>query len=414
MSNKKASSGLKRFKNLPRNVLALSLVSLLNDTSSEIIYPLLPIFLTLTLGSSPFAIGLIEGLAESVSSLLRLFAGYWSDKIRKRKPLVFLGYALTAITRPFLAFTTDWVQVLVVRTADRAGKGLRSAPRDALLASTVPFDQRGLAFGFHRAADNLGAVLGPLIGFFLILLIAQDPQSLSENEYRQIFLISSLPALIALLVLIFFVKDERLHEKSPSKVQLKFSLKELDPNFKRFLLAISLFTLSNSTDAFLLLKAQQTGVNAKMLPILWVFLHISKVVSSLVVGDFSDRISRKKLILSGWVLYTLVYAGFAFAEQEWQIWGLFLFYGFYFGLTESTERAFVADLTSEEKRGTAFGLYSLALSITVFPASLVFGVIWNLASSTVAFLFGAFLSLLAVLLLLIGVKDAYNANKTLE
>lgn len=411
MPDKETSSRLTRYKSLPRNVVALSVVSLLNDTSSEIIYPLLPIFLTLTLGSSPFAIGLIEGLAESVSSLLKLFSGYWSDKIRKRKPLVFFGYALTAITRPLLAFTTNWVQVLVVRTADRTGKGLRSAPRDALLASTIPFNQRGLAFGFHRAADNLGAVLGPLIGFFLVLLVAQDPQNLSADEYRQIFLIASLPALLALLVLVFFVKDEKFHESSPSKIQLKFSLKELDPNFKRFLLAISLFTLSNSTDAFLLLKAQQTGVSTKMLPILWVFLHISKVISSLVIGDFSDRIGRKKLILSGWLLYALVYAGFAFVEQEWQIWALFLFYGFYFGFTEGTERAFVADLTSEEKRGTAFGLYALALSITVFPASFIFGAIWNLASSTVAFLFGASLSLLAALLLFIGVKDTYNPNK---
>ncbi len=392
-------SFIARYKSLPRNVFALSLVSLLNDTSSEIIYPILPMFLTLALGTSPFAIGLIEGLAESIAALLKLFSGYWSDKIRRRKPLVFCGYALTAFTRPFLAFTTTWSQVLVVRAIDRIGKGIRSAPRDALIATKILPEQRGIAFGINRAADNLGAVIGPLIGYILIVTIASSPDKLSVDDYKKIFLLASVPTFLALLFIIFFVKEQRAAEVN-KKIHIKLSLSEFDPNFKRFLVSISLFTLSNSTDAFLLLKAQELGVKSSMLPILWMLLHIAKVISSLIGGDFSDKIGRKRIILSGWMLYALVYFGFAFVNSEWQIWLLFFIYGFYFGFTEGTERAFVADLIPEEKRGTAFGLYALAFSITVFPASVIFGAIWNFAGPTPAFLFGSTLSLLAAILFL--------------
>lgn len=392
-------SFIARYKSLPRNVFALSLVSLLNDTSSEIIYPILPVFLTIALGTSPFAIGLIEGLAESIASLLKLFSGYWSDKIRRRKPMVFWGYALTAFTRPFLAFTTTWPQVLAVRAIDRIGKGIRSAPRDALIATKILPEQRGIAFGMNRAADNLGAVIGPLISYILIVTIASSPDKLSVDDYRKIFLLASIPTFVALLFIVFFVKEQRSAEVN-KKIHVKLSLREFDPNFKRFLVSISLFTLSNSTDAFLLLKAQELGVKSSMLPILWMLLHIAKVISSLIGGDFSDKIGRKKIILSGWILYSLVYSGFAFANSEWQIWLLFFIYGFYFGFTEGTERAFVADLIPEEKRGTAFGLYALAFSITVFPASVIFGAIWNFAGPTSAFLFGSTLSLLAAILFL--------------
>ncbi|MCS6873260.1 MAG: MFS transporter [Pyrinomonadaceae bacterium] len=402
-------SKISRYEKLPRNVFFLSLVSLLNDTSSEIIYPLLPVFLTITLGTSPFAIGLIEGLAESVSSMLKLLSGRYSDRIRKRKPLVFLGYSLSSIARPLLAFTTSWHQVLLVRLADRLGKGIRSAPRDALLASEVPKEVRGLAFGLNRAADNFGAVIGPIISLVLILLLAEDFNNPSPEEYKKIFLIASIPAFLSLIVVFFFVKDAKPNN-TDGKIVIKFSLKDFDPNFKKFLLAVSIFTLSNSTDAFLLLKAQQAGIATGLLPLLWVMLHISKVISSLVGGELSDRFGRKKLILSGWVLYSLVYLGFAFASKDWQIWTLFLIYGFYFGFTEGTERAFIADLVPEEKRGTAFGLYAFAFSITVFPASLIFGIIWNLANSASAFIFGAFLSMCAVILLMNIKTSRLNQN----
>lgn len=391
-----------RYKNLSPNVLALSFVSLLNDTSSEIIYPLLPAFLALTLGATPFVIGLIEGFAESVAALLKLFSGYLSDKFSKRKFPVFLGYSMASLTRPLLAFVTSWQQVLFVRLADRAGKGIRGAPRDALLADSVAPDKRGFAFGFNRAADHLGAVFGPVTAFILLSYFADDPTNPTARDYRQVFLFASIPVVIGLFVIVFFVREKK-HEPRPEDeniTPIKLSLREFDVNFKRFLVVIALFTLSNSTDAFLLLRAEQSGIPVAVLPLLWMFLHFSKVVFSLIGGDLSDRVGRKKMIFAGWIIYALVYAGFAFVETDWQAWALFFIYGAYFGLTEGAEKALVADLVEPEKRGTAFGFYNLAFSITVFPASLIFGALWDQFGATAAFLTSSVISICAALLLL--------------
>ncbi len=391
-----------KYKNLPRNVWALSFVSLLNDTSSEIIYPLLPTFLALTLGASPFAIGAIEGIAESTASLLKLFSGYLSDRFNSRKLPVFIGYALATVTRPFLSFASNWEQVLLVRLTDRVGKGIRGAPRDALLAAEVPFEKRGLAFGFNRAADHLGAVFGPLIASLLLWIYAVNPQIPTVTEYQNVFLWASIPIVIGLFVIVFFVKEDSPNKIATEveKAPVKLSLKEFDGNFKRFLLVIALFTLSNSSDAFLLLRAGEAGITPALLPILWMFLHLSKVVSSLIGGSLSDKFGRKKLIFSGWILYALVYLGFAFINEAWQAWALFLVYGIYFGLTEGAEKALVADLVPEKKRGTAFGLYNLAFGITVFPASLLLGGIWSWYGASAAFIFSAILSVLAAIFLL--------------
>ena len=389
-----------RYRNLSGNVLALSLVSLLNDTSSEIIYPLLPAFLALTLGASPFAIGLIEGFAESVAAFLKLFSGYLSDKFDSRKLPVFLGYSLASITRPLLSFVMSWQQVLIVRVTDRVGKGIRGAPRDAIIAGSVPEEKRGLAFGFNRAADHLGAVIGPVVAFVLLSYFAVNPSSPTAREYQQVFLYASVPVVLGLFVIVFFVKENPKEISPIEQPKIKLSLKEFDSNFKRFLAVVALFTLSNSTDAFLLLRAEQTGVPVAVLPLLWMFLHFSKVVFSLIGGDLSDKFGRKTLIFSGWIVYALVYAGFAFANQAWQAWALFLIYGVYFGLTEGVEKALVADLVPKEKRGTAFGFYNLAFSITVFPASLVFGAIWSKFGASAAFLISACISICAAVFLL--------------
>jgi len=389
-----------RYKNLSGNVLALSLVSLLNDTSSEIIYPLLPAFLALTLGATPFVIGLIEGFAESVAAFLKLFSGYLSDKFDSRKLPVFLGYSLASITRPLLSFVTSWQQVLFVRVTDRVGKGIRGAPRDAIIAGSVPEEKRGLAFGFNRAADHLGAVIGPVVAFVLLSYFAADPSSPTAREYQQVFLYASIPVVLGLFVIVFFVKENPKEISPIEQPKIKLSLKEFDSNFKRFLAVVALFTLSNSTDAFLLLRAEQTGVPVAVLPLLWMFLHFSKVVFSLIGGDLSDKFGRKTLIFTGWIVYALVYAGFAFANEAWQAWALFFVYGVYFGLTEGVEKALVADLVLKGKRGTAFGFYNLAFSITVFPASLIFGAIWSEFGATSAFLVSACISLCAATLLL--------------
>lgn len=393
-------TGWRRYVSMPRNVLALSVVSFLNDTSSEIIYPLLPAFLALALGASPFAIGLIEGFAESVASLLKLFSGYLSDKFGTRKLPVFLGYSLAAIMRPFLAFVTSWPQVLVVRMTDRVGKGIRGAPRDALIAESVPRSERGFAFGFNRAADHLGAVFGPVAAFLLLIIFAVDPQDPTIREYQQVFLFASVPVVLGLLVIAFFVKEDRKKPTAVSPTPIKFSLAGFDGNFKRYLVVVAVFTLSNSTDAFLLLRATQAGISPAVLPLLWMVLHFSKVVFSLLGGGLSDRFGRKQLIITGWLIYAAVYAGFSFVNAPWQCWILFVVYGAYFGLTEGVEKAFVADMVPENKRGTAYGLYNLAFGITVFPASLLFGLLWNEFGVATAFLTSAAVSIIAIFMLM--------------
>lgn len=393
----------RRYRGLPRNVFAIGLVSLLNDASSEIIYPLLPIFLANSLGASARAIGTIEGLAESVASLLKLFAGYLSDRLGKRKSLVVAGYSVASLARPLLAFAQTWTQVLAIRLTDRVGKGIRTAPRDAMIADTVRVEQRGLAFGFHRAMDHAGAVIGPLIGYVLVILFVANAQSPTTGEFSRIFLVASVPALLAVLVAIFFMRESPQHSSSDNQVR-KLSLRGFDSNFKRFLLVLALFTLSNSSDSFLILRAMDAGVSVALVPLLWAAHHGTKVLSSLYGGDLSDRLGRKRLIVSGWILYAAVYAGFAYATNQASLWVLFLVYGIYFGLAEGAEKALVADLVRPEQRGTAYGLYNLAFGITVFPASFLMGTIWDWKGPTVAFLLSAFMGATAAMLLLIFVR----------
>ena len=397
----------RRYRRLPRNVFAISLVSLLNDASSEIIYPLLPLFLAITLGASPAAIGLIEGAAESVSSLLKLFSGYFSDRSGRRKGLVVFGYALASFVRPLLAFATSWYQVLGLRLADRVGKGIRSAPRDAMIADAAAPQERGLAFGFHRAMDHAGAVVGPLLGYVILLIVSANKNAPTADDYMKVFLLASVPALAAVLVAVFFLRETQKARATGVEGLTeppRLSLRGFDGNFKRFLLIVALFTLSNSSDAFLLLRAREVGVSVATIPLLWAALHATKVLSSLIGGDLSDRLGRRTLIVAGWILYAAVYAEFAFLSSVGEAWVLFLIYGVYFGLAEGAEKALVADLVPAEQRGTAFGLYNLAFGITVFPASLLMGALWNWRGAPTAFMVSACIGTLAALLLLTTVS----------
>jgi MFS family permease len=288
-----------------------------------------------------------------------------------------------------------------VRMTDRIGKGIRGAPRDALLADSVPPERRGIAFGFNRAADHLGAVLGPIAAFILLYFLAGNPEKPTAQDYSQVFLFASIPVVFGLFVIVFFVKDEKKVKPVQENITpIKLSLKEFDGNFKRFLVVIALFTLSNSTDAFLLLRAEQSGIKPAILPLLWMVLHLSKLFFSLIGGHWSDKFGRKTLIFTGWIIYALVYAAFAFIDSPWQAWFLFIIYGAYFGLTEGVEKALVADLVEPEKRGTAYGFYNLAFGITVFPASLLFGLLWSQFGVMTAFLFSAAISVGAAILLL--------------
>jgi len=400
-------SGLwRRYRRLPRNIFAISLVSLLNDASSEIVYPLLPVFLSLTLGASPAIVGLIEGAAESMSSLLKLASGHFSDRRGSRKGFVVFGYGLSSFTRPLLAFAGSWTQVLGLRLADRVGKGIRSSPRDAMIADNVRVEERGIAFGFHRAMDHTGAVIGPLIGYVVLFYFANNAIVPTAGDFTKIFLVASIPAIAAVFVAFMFVREtgRGVSPKAETAPPLRFSLRGFDGNFKRFLFILALFTLSNSSDFFLILRAQTTGISAPNTLLLWAAFHIVKVLSSIFGGDLSDRLGRRRLIVSGWILYAAVYAGFAFVTNEVSVWVLFMIYGIYFGLSEGAEKALVADLVKREQRGTAYGLYNLAFGITVLPASLLMGALWNWRGPQIAFLVSAVLGASAALLLLLLVK----------
>jgi MFS family permease len=401
---------------LPRNVIALGLVSLFNDASSEIIYPLLPLFLTGPLGANKSFVGLIEGVTESASSLLKFPAGWFSDRVGRRKALVVFGYGLASATRPLLALVNAAWQVLGLRFIDRVGKGVRSAPRDALIADSAPSEKRGLAFGFHRAADHAGAIIGSLASAWLIGFFAGD--------FRSVFWAAAIPAFIALLILVFAVREERRGDgatggrgendssspRHPVTPSPRLSLTVFDNNFKKYLGVLLLFTLGNSSDAFLLLRAGQSGVSVAMIPMLWAVLHVSKSVSSIIGGGLSDRFGRKRLITVGWIVYAAIYFGFALATSDLEIWLLFTTYGVYFGLTEGVEKAFVADLAPAESHGTAFGLYHLIIGVGALPASLMTGWLWDRFGAIAALTTGAGLSLLAVVLLMILVREANHPS----
>jgi MFS family permease len=379
------------------NVLWLSVVSFLNDAASEMIYPLLPIFLTGTLGAGAAFVGLIEGVAESASSLLKLASGWMADRSGRRKPLVAWGYGIAGLARPLIAVAAAPWQVLAVRFSDRVGKGLRSAPRDALLAESVPPETRGRAFGIHRAADHAGAVVGPLLAAGLLLLM--------PGRIRTVFALAVIPGLITLAVVLWKVREPPravaagAGEGKPPLPKLR----ELGPVLPRYLGVLLLFTLGNASDAFLLLRAADLGVSVALVPILWGVLHVSKMAFSVVGGSLSDRVGPRAAIVGGWLVYAGVYGAFAMATAEWHAWALFAVYGLFFGLTEAPEKALVANLAPAGVRGSAFGAYHAAIGIAALPASVVFGVLWQTYGPRAAFLTGAALALAAALLLPLAV-----------
>ena len=462
---------------LGRNVIALGIVSLLTDLSSEMIYPLLPLFLSATLGAGAGVVGAIEGAAESTAALLKLASGWWSDRVRRRKPLVVAGYALAAIARPLVGLAASPLHVLLVRLTDRVGKGIRTAPRDALIADSVHPSIRGRAYGFHRSADHLGAVFGPLVAFAAL--------QWAGLPLRTVFLLAAIPGALAVAVLVLGVRERAgvdagdapvgggaaragdtvvraalvppasamlpvgrgapPEDQVQSETVIVHHLESADrseplpgasmgaggpPNeqsaaaasdprnhpgasgtepphalgrrFWLVLAAVLLFTLGNSTDAFLLLRAAELGVPVALVPILWAMLHVVKSASSTPGGALSDRVGRIPLIVAGWTLFALVYLGFGLAREAWHAWALFALYGVYFGLVEGAEKALIADLVPVARRGTAFGWFNLAIGLGALPASLLFGIIWDRAGATAAFVTGAALALAASAWLMIG------------
>jgi MFS family permease len=380
---------------LGRNVIALGVVSFFTDASSEMIYPLLPIFLTSVLGASASMLGTIEGAAESTAALLKLASGWWSDRAKRRKPLVVSGYVLAGLVRPLVAAAQSAWQVLAIRLTDRVGKGIRSSPRDALIAESVDPGIRGRAFGFHSAMDNAGAVLGPLVAFVLLRWAGMS--------IRSVFWLSLIPSLAAIVVVIAFVTEREASAASPNAPtpSIDGSREGLSGGFWAYLGVVIVFTLGNSTDAFLLVRATQLGVPVALAPIVWALLNLVKSALGTAGGALSDRVGRVPSLVGGWIIYALVYAGFAFAAQPWHAWVLFALYGLYFALTEGTERALVADIVPSSVRGTAYGWFYLAVGLSALPASLIFGAVWDRVGAHAAFLLGASLAAAAVVGILV-------------
>ncbi len=384
------------FLGLSKNVRNLGWVSLFNDISSEMIYPLLPLFLNQVLGAGVVFIGLIEGIAESISSFFKLFSGWLSDRFQRRKGIILFGYSLASLTRPFMGLTTSAYHVLFLRFFDRVGKGTRSSPRDALLSQSCNENERGKAFGFQRAMDHAVAMTGPLIASLLMATLTQN--------LRVIFYLAAIPAAFCVWVLYRGVSDVKRNQLS-APPPLRLHLKSWDRKFKYFLFIITFFTLGNSSDAFLLLRAKDLGIGIISIPILWSIFHLSKTIFSIPGGTLSDRIGRRKVMIIAWTIYGLVYLGFAFASKAYHIWFLFWIYGIFYGFAEGTERAWVADLVEESKRGTAYGAYHFFIGMATLPASVLMGFLWKVIGVQWAFSFGAGMALIAALLALILMKD---------
>lgn len=379
---------------LKQNIFTLGLTSLFTDLSTEMSYTIIPVFLKEVLKTQPVFIGLIEAIAESTASLLKTFSGYISDRLKKRKLFIFIGYSLSAIVKPLLAFATQSWHVLVVRFADRFGKGIRTAPRDALIADSTKETYFGRAYGFHRAMDTMGAILGPLLAFIIL--------TVSRQNYRLLFALAFIPGIIAILFIIFGVKEITPQAKSV----FKFSCSEINPRLKTFFIIMILFTLGNSSDAFLLLRARELGLSVSLIPILWLVFNISYFLWSYPAGVLSDRMGRKNTVIFGLLIYSITYAAMAANKSIMLLWFIFVMYGMYYGFTEGNLRAFVADLTSPEHRGTIFGIYHTIIGITLLPANIIMGFLWQNFGFTIALSIGAALSFIAAISLAIFIKPS--------
>jgi MFS family permease len=380
---------------LPAGVWLLGMVSLLNDVASEAIYPLLPFFVTSVLGATALSLGLIEGAAEAINSGVKLASGRLSDRQRRRKPLVVGGYALSALARPFISAAGGWMAVFVLRFVDRVGKGIRTAPRDALLAELADATNRGRVFGFHRAMDHAGAILGPLLATAFLLAF--------PHRYRTLFALTAIPGLATVLLLLWFKETPRTNSREtdmqgPSHLHGE-PRNPLPSGLKRYLFVLSIFTLGNSADAFLLLRLTDALGGPQYIPALWSLLHGVKVCASLIGGSASDRLGRRPLIALGWIVYAAVYAGFAVSSSLASLIGCFLVYGMYYGAVEGAERALVADLAPAGQKGTVFGVYNAVAGAGALVSSLLFGFLWSQFGAPVAFASGAALALLAAILL---------------
>ena len=396
-----ADTSRKRIWGLNPNVFFLGIVSLLTDVSTDMIFTLVPLFLANVLKAPFIAIGLIGGVSESIDAVFRLLSGWFSDKVGKRKPLAVLGYSISTVAKPFMYLASSWGMVLAIRFSDRVGKGIRTSPRDALVADSVSAGERGKGFGLHRALDTSGSVLGLAVVAIIIYLVQGGGLQLNLKTYQWLVVVGVVPAVLAVLVLLIFVGEKERRPPPIDSVPSGSTLNKLttgfDTRFKLFLAIMAVFTLGNSSDFFVILRAQNLEAPLIYIVSMLVLFNVTYAVISLPAGMLSDRVGRRWVITLGWLIYALVYLGFALASSLWQVWILFAGYGIYYGIVEGVARAFVADLVTEEKRGTAYGLYHGVVGLTLLPASLLAGWLWQTISPAAPFYFGAGLAFLAML-----------------
>ena len=372
-----------------RNILFTGLTSFLTDTSVKMVYSVMPMFL-MSIGASKTSLALIEGVAESTSALIKAVSGFWSDKIGKNKPFMLIGYGLSALIIPLYTFVISPVQVLVLRFIERFGKGIRTAPRDSLIAGSITAGDSGRSFGLQKAMDNSGAIAGPLIAFTML--------SLLPGNYRLIFLIAGIPALLAIFVIIFGIREAR---KSRYELFTIFHFKELPVKYYLFLGIIFIFTLGNSTDALLMVKANEVGVKVALIPLVYLVTSVVSVLASIPVGSLADRIGKEKILITGFLIYAVVYYGFGVTTTTGAIVALFALYGLYSAATDGIQKAFISDMIDRNKKGTGLGIYNALLGITLLPASLIAGLLYDKINSSIPFYFGAATAALSAILMLL-------------
>jgi len=377
---------------LGRNVFAAGLVSFFMDVSSEMVYPLVPLFLANVLGVNKSVIGLIEGIAESTASLLKVFSGWFSDRIGRRKGLMGVGYAVSVLSRPLIALAVAWQHILASRFIDRFGKGIRTAPRDAIIAESSDPGVMGRAFGFHRAMDTLGAVIGPALAFFLL--------SAFTGDFRKVFWVSMIPGIIAVALIIFLIKERKKvlperHERP------KLTLAHFDWRFKFFVVITTLFAIGNSSDVFLILRSQQLGITTAMIPVVYLTFNLVYALSAIPAGIAADRFGKKRVVLVGFILFALIYYGFAVAGSATAAWVLFGLYGVFMGLMEGVQKAFLTTIIPPDFKATAFGVYNTAVGLALFPASLIGGWLWDRVSPAATFYYGSAMAAVSTLLFIV-------------
>ncbi|KOA20008.1 multidrug resistance protein MdtG [Clostridium homopropionicum DSM 5847] len=379
----------KKILGLERNIFFVGITSFLTDTTTKMIYAIMPLFL-ITLGASKTELSLIEGVAESTASIIKALSGWWSDKIRKNKPFMIIGYAFTIFLSPLFAFVNTPFQVLVIRFSERLGKGIRTAPRDSLIAASSEESSKGKSFGFHKAMDNSGAIIGPLLAAGVLLLF--------PGNYRRVFLFAAIPGLLGLISVIYFVKEAKSDKVKPLGPIL---FKDFSKKYYIFLFIVFIFTLGNSTDALLLVKASDIGIEAAFIPIIYLIFNAVSVIFSISAGILSDKIGREKLIIFGYIIYSVIYFGFGKTSSKTVLILLFALYGLYSATTDGVQKALVSDLIDKDKRGTGLGIYNCLLGFTLLPASLIAGFLYDNINNSVPFYYGSVLALVAAILMMI-------------